>query len=405
MKTLDASFFTHNRERVMEKLQGGLLVVPAYTQMQRGNDAAFKFEQEANFWYLTGIEYSDWWVIIDAKRARSWLVAPAVDDVHALFDGSLSSEQAAQISGISEVLDRRAGEDFLKQAARSHQLVYTVDLPSHHDHFGFSMNPAVKEMRERLSRIFVSVEDFRSKLSELRSIKQPAEIVAIQSAIDLTIQGFQNVHANLNTYKYEYQIEAEFNHLFRNTGAAGHAYDPIIACGANACTLHYSQNNDQIKKSTLLLMDVGARHGGYAADITRTYATSKPTKRQQVVHAAVAAAHTEIIALLKPGLLVEEYQSNVDIIMKNSLIELGLMTDMNDDDNYRRYFPHAISHGLGVDVHDSLGRPRLLQAGMVLTVEPGIYIPEEKIGVRIEDDILITAAGHRNLSGKLSTDL
>ena len=405
MKTLDASFFTHNRERVMEKLQGGLLVVSAYTQMQRGNDAAFKFEQEANFWYLTGVEYSDWWVIIDAKRARSWLVAPAVDDVHALFDGSLSAEQATRISGIGDVLDHRAGEEFLKQAARSHRLVYTVDLPPHHDHFGFSMNPAAKEMRERLSRIFVSVEDFRSKLSELRSIKQSAEISAIQSAIDLTIQGFQNVRTNIGNYKYEYQIEAEFSYLFRNAGATGHAYDPIIACGANACTLHYSQNNDQIKKSTLLLMDVGARHGGYAADITRTYATTKPTKRQLVVHTAVAAAHAKIIALLKPGLLVEEYQSNVDIIMKNALIELGLMTDMNDEDKYRRYFPHAISHGLGIDVHDSLGRPRLLQAGMVLTVEPGIYIPEEKIGVRIEDDILVTADGHRNLSGKLSTDL
>lgn len=405
MKPLGADFFTLNRKNVMEKLQGGLLVVPAYTQMQRGNDAAFKFEQEANFWYLTGIEYSDWWLIIDAKRARSWLVAPEVDAVHAVFDGSLSGEQARDISGVHDIIDRRAGEEFLKQAARSHRLVYTVDQPPHHDHFDFAMNPAVKEMRERLARTFVTVEDFRSKLAELRAIKQPEEIAAVQSAVDLTIKGFQSVHAQLNSYKYEYQIEADFSHLFRQAGAAGHAYDPIIAGGANACTLHYSQNNDPLKKSTLLLMDVGARCNGYAADITRTFGVGKPSKRQQAVHDAVAEAHAEIIALLEPGLPVEEYQAKVDATMKRTLINLKLMSDENDEKNYRRYFPHAISHGLGVDVHDSLGRPRLLQPGMVLTVEPGVYIPEEKIGVRIEDDILVTANGHRNLSGKLSTSL
>jgi Xaa-Pro aminopeptidase len=154
-----------------------------------------------------------------------------------------------------------------------------------------------------------------------------------------------------------------------------------------------------------VLLDIGARSGGYAADITRTYAYGDPTKRQIEIHAAVQAAHHAIIKLITPNLAVEEYQREVDCIMIDALLSVGLMADRDDTDNYHKYFPHAISHGLGVDVHDSLGGPQFLQLGMVLTVEPGIYIPEEGIGVRIEDDILVTDSGNVNLSARLSTDL
>lgn len=403
MKSLDATFFGSNRRAVMQKLEGSLLVVPAYTQMQRGNDMASQFEQEANFWYLTGIEHPDWWLVIDGKRSKSWLIAPRIDDVHALFDGSLSAEDARTISGVSDIIDHSEGMSLLRQAAQAHQFVYTVDPPQHHDHFGFSLNPAARETREQLSRLFTKVHDFRPKLAELRAIKQPEEIDAMQSAIDMTVLAFDDVKKALSTYKYEYQVEADFTHFFRSRGAQGHAYDPIVASGSNACTLHYGQNNAQLKKGTLLLLDIGARHNGYAADITRTYAIGRMTKRQIAVHSEVVAAQAEIIQLLEPNLGVEEYQHEVDRIMKRALISLKLITDENDE-SYHTYFPHAISHGLGIDVHDSLGRPKYLQPGMVLTVEPGIYIPEEGIGVRIEDDILITKSGYKNMSVKLSTD-
>lgn len=404
MKSLDASFFVQSREATLRKLEGGLLIVPAYTQMQRGNDAAFQFEQEANFWYLTGITHSDWWLIIDGKRAKSWLVSPDVDEVHALFDGSLSKDQAKKISGIHEVIDRSKGVSLLRQAARSHQFAYTVDPPAYHDHFGFTLNPAARDMREQLSRIFTKVQDFRPKLAEIRAIKRPEEIEIMQDAINLTMKGFESVKSKMASYKYEYQVEADFTHYFRGNGAVGHAYDPIVAGSHNACTLHYGANSDALKKGSLLLLDIGARVNGYAADITRTYAVGKPTKRQQVVHEAVEAAQQEIIALLEPGLGIEEYHREVDAIMKRALISLKLIRDERDE-AYRTYFPHAISHGLGVDVHDALGRPKYLQSGMVLTVEPGIYIPEEGIGVRIEDDILITDKSYRNMSAKLSTSL
>jgi Xaa-Pro aminopeptidase len=403
---ISASFFTKSRELVIEKLEGSMLVVPAYTQMQRGNDAAAAFEQEANFWYLTGINHPDWWLIIDGKRAKSWLVSPDVDDVHALFDGSLSKDHAVLMSGVSDVIDRTKGVSLLRQAARTHQFVYTIDPPAYHDHFGFCMNPAAKDMRDQLDRIFAKVQDFRPKLAEIRAIKRPEEITALQYAIDLTMDAFTLIKSNIeqSQYKYEYQVEADFTHYFRSRGAEGHAYDPIVAGGRNACTLHYGANNDQLKKGSLLLMDIGAKAHGYAADITRTYAIGKPTKRQIAVHSEVEQAQKEIIALLEPGKSVEEYNRDVDRIMKRALIQLNLIRD-EQDEAYRAYFPHAISHGLGIDVHDSLGRPKYLQENMVLTVEPGIYIPDEGIGVRIEDDILITANGHRNLSQKLSTAL
>ncbi len=403
MSTLDSVFFAGNRERVYDQLKGGVLAMSAYTQMQRSNDIAFRFEQEASFWYLTGIEHPDWWLLMDGKRRRSWLVAPHVEDHHALFDGQLSHEQAARVSGVNDIIDRQSADAWLRQSARSHRLVYTIDHPPHSEMFGFTLNPAPRELREKLERTFAKVEDFRLELTKLRAIKQPLEIAMIQSAINLSVDTFADVHARLASLKSEYEVEAEFTAMFRKKNAR-HAYDPIVAGGVNACTLHYVDNGDVLKKGQLLLIDIGAKVDGYAADITRTYAVGSATKRQKYIHESLVNAQRQIIALLEPGLPIEEYHRRVDDIMQAALIDLKLIKD-NSDVNYRMYFPHAISHGLGIDVHDALGRPRVFQPGMVLTVEPGIYIPKEKIGIRIEDDILITETGHKNLSTKLPTDL
>lgn len=403
-KYLQSNFFVGNRERVMSKLEGGVLVVGAYSEMQRSHDAAFRFEQEANFWYLTGIERPDWWVIVDAARAKTWLVTPEVDPVHALFDGELSSEDAQRISGVDNVISRAAAIDLLKQTARQHQLVHTVDQPERSDVFGFTLNPALREMRELLTRYFTGVRDFRPKLARLRAVKQPAEVAAIEAAVDITVRTLTDVRAQLSIYQYEHEIEADITRGFRFAGASGHAYDPIVASGENACTLHYGDNSAKLAKKSVVLIDVGAQVEHYAADITRSYAYGEPTKRQREVHAAVESAHRDIIEMLRPGLGVDEYGAQVDGRMKQALIDLELIAS-TDDERYRRYFPHSISHGLGLDVHDSLGAPQVFEPGMVLTVEPGVYIPEESIGVRIEDDILITDSTFRNLSAKLSTGL
>ena len=402
---MDSAFFTHNRQNLSDALAGAPLIITAYTQTQRRADMAWHFEQEANFWWLTGIEAPDWQLIVDTTRHKSWLVAPEVDDVHQVFDGSLSSDEAVHQSGVDGVLTRSQAEEKIAELAKRHTVVYLLGDDPQASHYNFALNPAPAELKRQLARSFKDVRSARKELSVLRAIKQPAELVVMQRAIDTTIDGFIAVRDKLQNFKYEYEIDAEFSYLFRKHGASGHAYDPIVAAGANACTLHYVANRERLKKRQLVLLDIGAHMGGYAADITRTYAYGEPAKRQVAVHRAAQLAQQEIIASIEPNLSVEEYQRSVDRIMTEALMSLGLMKDATDQDNYHRYFPHAVSHGLGVDVHDSLGGPKYLQPGMVLTVEPGIYIPEEGIGVRIEDDILVTANGHTNLSQRLSTDL
>lgn len=399
------TFFATNREQFELNLKGGVAVLASYTGMQRGNDMAFQFEQEANFWWLTGIEEPDWWVVIDASRHKSWLVAPSVSESHQIFDGALSFEKAKLISGVDEVVTRDDAKSMLRDMAKKHSVVNTLGEQPYAEYLDFSLNPAIKKMYDMLLRTFRSVQDCRKDLAKIRAIKRPDEIARMKKAINLTANAFEQVRQNLDAYSYEYQVEAAFTYHFRSQGAQGHAYDPIVAFGGNACTLHYGANQMKFKKRGLLLMDIGAKCDGYAADITRTYAIGEPTKRQIEVHAAVQSVQHDLIAILNPDLALDELQRQTETRMTEALVQLGLMKNDADEKALHRYFPHAIGHGLGVDVHESLGAPRFLMPGMVLTVEPGIYIPEEEIGVRIEDNILITDKGHTNLSGRLSTDL
>ena len=399
---MNASFFLNNRYSLAKAINGGIAVFAAHTNIQRSNDAAHKFHQEANFWYLCGIEEAGWILIIDGTRGHSWLVAPERDDVHITFDGGLTFEEAKAISGVEEVIPQSELEGLLRRIAKKHPVAHTVGIPPHAEHFDFELNPSTERCKAMLERIFPKVQDCRKELAALRAIKQPEELNMIQKAVDITVASFKSIHDSMSLYKHEYEIEADFVHSIRKAGAQGLAYDSIVAVGINACTLHYSKNEDKIKNRQLVLMDMGAQYGGYAADITRTYAKGEPTKRQQRIHAAVEAAHHKIIALIEPMLPVESYQQSVDDIMRDALRSIGLP---DTEEALRRYFPHAVSHGLGIDVHDSLGRPKYFQPNMVLTVEPGIYIPEEGIGVRIEDDILVTQTGHRNLSSALPTSL
>ena len=402
---IDSSFFVANRQKLSEMLAGMPLIMTAYTQIQRRADMSWQFEQESNFWWLTGIEAPDWQLIVDPIRHKSWLVAPEIDEVHQVFDGSLSFEGALGISGVDSVLTRAQGDEKIAELAKRHTVVQTLGDDPQAAHYNFALNPAPADLKRQLGRLFKEVHSVRADISKLRAIKQPAELAVMQHVIDLTIDGFAEIHSKLQDFKHEYEIDAEFSYLFRKKGARGHAYDPIVAAGANACTLHYVANSERLKKRQLLLLDIGASAGGYAADITRTYAYGEPTRRQIEIHAAVQSAQQQIISSIEPNISVEEYQRTVDSIMAEALISVGLMKGRDDEESYRRYFPHAISHGLGVDVHDSLGAPEVFMPGMVLTVEPGIYIPEEGIGVRIEDDILVTDNGRKNLSQRLSTDL
>ncbi len=394
---MNSHFFIHNRQALSEQLgSGALIVITAYREMQQAHDMAAPFIQEGNFWYLSGIEAPDWWLIVEGS-GKSFAVAPDIDSVKETFDGSLDSRRAKEISGVDRVISRDEAQAIIRASTRGHSIAYTVDQPKYiREHAGFHLNPAQHELRQLLERTYPSVKDCSRELAALRTIKQPEEIKMITQAAKITIDAFEAMKTELPRLSHEYQAEAKLTYEIRRIGASGHAYAPIVAGGAHACTLHYVENDAPLAKKSLLLFDVGAKYGGYCADISRTYAVGTVTKRARQVHDAVCEAQAEIIALMKPGLGFVEYQKQVDAIMSQALRKLSL-----DPAKLHDYMPHAIGHGLGIDVHDTLAGYDSLQPGMVLTVEPGIYLPEEKLGVRIEDDIVITDKGHKNLSRRL----
>jgi Xaa-Pro aminopeptidase len=398
---MKSEFFQANRRALLEKLNSGaLIVMTGYEEMQQVNDAAAPFEQEANFWYVTGVEAPGWWVILDGATGSEWLVSPELSETQKVFDGGADVATVKLRSGIKTVIDRDEALRRLRQLTKHHSVAYTTEQPKWlHEHAHFQLNTAQSELKKTLERIFQGVTTCNRQLAELRTIKRPEEIAAIKRAVKVTADALEAMKTALGGAKYEYELQAILDYEIRRSGAR-HAYAPIVAHGLNACTLHYIANDDKLNKRGMVLLDVGARVDGYAADISRTYTLGKPTKRQQALHGAVVSAQAEIVSILKPGLSFAEYEESVETIMKHALDGLGL-----DTQRYRDYFPHAVSHGLGVDVHDALAGHDTLQPGMVLTVEPGLYIREEGLGVRIEDDVLITESGHINLSSGISTEL
>lgn len=364
---------------------------------------AFRFEQESNFLYLTGIHEPDWKLVYDGATHHSWLVMPDISDIHRIFDGGLSAEDAKRISGVHEVIAHDELLPLYRRLARTHSLAYAVGPSRHSGGFNFTLNPALGDHSQQLERNFAKVQFANKELAQLRMVKQPEEITEIKAVIRDTVSAFESVHSRMSEFKYEYEIEAELSYQFRRSGAEGHAYDPIVAAGGHANTLHYTQNNSPIKSRQLVLIDVGARRNGYAADITRTYIKGEPTKRQRDVHSVVREVQQFEIGLLKPGASFVDCEAGARRFFGKKIRELGLVKNA-DDEAINKYWPHS-SHYLGLDVHDVGDYKSPLAPGMVLTVEPGLYIPEEGIGVRIEDDILITETGFRNLSSKLSTEL
>lgn len=400
---MTADFFIANRQRLKDSAEtDSFIVLTAYTQVQRGNDFAHSFEQESNFWYLCGVTAPDWRLIIDNATGEEWLVAPQATSYQTLFDGSLTPAMAMQTSGVKQVLNAREGVAKLRQLKASRACVYTLNSPSTRL-YGFAPNPAQRNLNRQLAG-GPRMVNIRPHIAKLRAIKQPVELQAMQRAIDTTIEGVGALLKQARSFSYDYQAEATLTYEFRRRGAT-HAFEPILSSGSNNCVLHYVTNGAAYGKNDWLLMDVGAKVDGYSADITRTVPLGHTTERQVAVYQAVKRVNMHAMALLNPGQNVREYVQQVDNAMAGELVSLGLLRGKTTWSKIHTYFPHAISHGLGIDPHDPLGAPEEFAENMVLTVEAGIYIPAESIGVRIEDDILITKQGAKNLSAALPIEL
>ncbi len=404
-ETFSADFFIGNRKRLFDVIDGQpLIVLTAHGQLQRSADNTFAFQQDSSFWYLTGVEYAD--VIVVIEDGTSYAIIPSRGTVREAFDGAIDVKKLQQETGIDEVLDENAGWDRLSgQLKKVHTYATLAPNPPYFDAYGVYANPARAALADRIKGINSALEtiDIRQDVARLRMVKQPLEIKALQTAIDITIDTMLEVMqpAVLANYTHEYQIDADLTRGFRYKGARGHAFDPIVAGGANATTLHNVANDAPLNVSDLVVLDVGAEYKHYCADITRTVSVGgKPSERQQAVHRAVLEMQEYAIGQIKAGILLKEYEKDIEQKMGEKLIELGLITE-NTHENVRTYYPHSTSHFLGIDPHDAGDYSMPLPEGAVITVEPGIYIPEEGIGVRIEDDVFVTENGCTVLSGKL----
>jgi Xaa-Pro aminopeptidase len=401
----NSGFFTSNRSSLITSLGSNLVVLSANGLLQRSADTTFAFRQDSNFWYLTGIEEPDYVLVINGDS--TFLIEPKRSEHRDLWDGAIDKKVLKALSGITEIEEYHEGWTRLDILIKKYKKVHTIaPAEAYIESFGFYANPARGRLLEQLKKHRkIELVDIRKNLARNRQIKQTPELKAIQAAIDITSDSLKLVHKKLSTYSFEHEIAADLTREFIRRGANGHAYQPIVACGQNAATIHYVDNNQAIKPNELLLFDVGAEVNNYSADITRTYAVSKPTKRQKEVYKSVQLVHAAALQYLKPGINMREYEKAIDGLMAKELKKLKLIDDIDDKKKLKKYYPHLASHFLGLDVHDAADYDQPLAVGMVLTVEPGIYIPQESIGIRIEDDVLVTETGVKVLTDALPNHL
>jgi Xaa-Pro aminopeptidase len=402
-----SDFFGGNREKLRQLFTGTApIVLTANGLLQKAGDETYTFQQDGSFWYLTGVDDPD--VILVMDKGREYLIVPTRDAVIEAFDGAIDVAEMSRRSGIKEILNEKEGWKQLESRVKKVQHVATLAAnPAYIEFMGMYTNPARRALIKRLKSVNPEVEllDLRQHLSRMRMVKQQIEIDAIQRAIDITIDSIKETmrSSRLIKYAYEYEIEAELTRGFRRRGAEGHAFSPVVAGGKNACTMHHMRNDGPLASDELVLLDVGASYSHYASDIARTYSLNdKPSRRQQQVYEAVCEAQDYAYSLLKPGVILNEYEKDVEAFIGEKLRELGLIkTITRETVRDSGFFPHRTSHFLGIDTHDAGDYDAPLKPGVVLVAEPGIYIPAEGIGVRIEDDLLITEDGIQVLSSKL----
>ena len=407
---INPDFFVNNRKRFMRKMQpDSLAIFYSNDLMPRSGDTFFPFRQNSGLFYLSGLDQEETVVLLFPDCIKEGFQEVAfvkrTSDYIAIWEGEkYSKEKAREVSGIQKVywLDEMA--PILHELILLSKRIYINT--EEHDRFLPELPTRNMRMARDVMERYPAHKYHRAQpiLKKLMMNKQEAEVELIQQAIGITGKAFKRVLEFVRPGVMEYEIEAEITHEFIRNRASGHAYDPIIASGANSCVLHYTHNNQQCKAGDVLLMHFGAEYGHYASDLTSTIPVSGQfNKRQRSVYDAVLQIMREAQQLLVPGTTLEEYSKEVVKMMESALIDLKLLSRKEIDQQnpelplYKQFFMHGTSHHLGMDVHDLADRYVPIQEGMVFTCEPGIYIRDEKLGIRIENDILVTENGPLDL--------
>ena len=407
---LNPLIFKQNRQRFQKEiLHSSIAIFVSNDEMPSNGDALYPFKQNSNLYWLTGIVQEESMLVLfpdhPDPKYREVLVLVRPDELKEKWDGKrLRAEEGKAISGIQTIVWMDTLDPLLQVWIHLAKNIY---LPS---------NENDRKSTQVQTREYRFIEDIRKRfplhqyhraapiLKELRSVKTGEEVKVIQQAINITNRAFDRVMKFMRPGVFEFEVEAEIQHSFLSQRATGPAYSSILASGANACTLHYISNNQECKNGDMILMDFGAEYGGYCADLTRTIPVNgKFTKRQKEVYNACYHLHRFAKSLLKPGTIINEYHQKVGKEADNIFQKIGLLSKSDiknatpENPAYWRYMYHGISHHLGIDVHDLGTRTEPLRAGMVLTVEPGIYIKEENLGIRIENNVWLTKNGNKDL--------
>lgn len=390
--SIPKSFYENNRKQLASLLKDSLILIPANKVLQMSSDTTYPFRQDSNFWYLTGLDNPDIYLAINTNTSTSSIFIPEQNDYQREWDGEIDTVEITEKSGIKNFEALSDLEKFIESAQKDKLTICCLHPPAEViEPYGFIASPARQKLYDRIASIAPGPKDIRNEIARLRQIKYPVEIEEIKLAIEITGKSLRVLRQNLSSYSNEKEVENSLTSLFYAYGANGHGFEPIIAGGKNAATIHYRGNNQKLENNDLLLLDVGAQSGYYSADISRTWAISTPSSRQKEIYSAVIELQQEAYNILKPGIYLKDYQTEVESIARTKMRKLKCT-------NPDRDFPHGISHFLGLDVHDAGDYNMPLAEGMVLTVEPGIYLEDEAIGVRIEDVVLITSSGTEILS-------
>lgn len=411
-KQISKSLYINNRKRLVNELQpGSLAVFNSNDTMPTNADGTMRFRQNNDLFYLTGVDQEETTLVIfpdhPDKKLREVLFLRETSELIATWEGhKLTKEEARNLTGIETVLWTSefprvlntmltmGGAEFIYLNTNEHYRAEIV-VESKDSRF-------IKWCKEKYP--LHKYERLAPVMSKLRSIKSKEEIDQLQIACNITERAFRRVLKFVKPGVKEYEIEAEFIHEFLRNGSRGFAYEPIIASGADSCVLHYIENSKACSAGDVLLLDVGAEYGNYNADMTRTIPVSgRFTKRQKDVYNAVLRIKRAAMKLLKPGIQYFDYHKEVQKITENELIKLKLIdkTDLKNQNPakplFMKYFMHGTGHHLGLDVHDIGNMYAKMQVGMVWTVEPGIYIKEEGLGIRLENNVVIEKNGVKDL--------
>lgn len=409
-----------------------IVIVPAASLVTRSNDTEYPFRQDSDFWYLTGFNEPDAWLVMSNQLEGITLKDSAVlmfvqpKDAHAeIWHGRrLGVDNAAASLGIDQAYSVLAIEELLPELLNGHQhLYYTLDKYPAADAI---VQAAIAECKSAPKQSMLapsSIIDLSYQLHAMRRLKSSAEIAIMREAAKISADAHKRAMQFVKPGVFEYQLEAEIHHEFAMRGAKYPAYSTIVGSGRNACILHYTENSEKIKDGDLVLIDAGCELHGYAADITRTFpANGRFSAPQKALYQLVLDAQSAALQRLTPGNTIGQAMQACIAVITKGLIELGILQgevqEQIENEAWRPYFMHGLGHYLGLDVHDVgiykvQGNDNPLEPNVVITVEPGLYISEDAkvpsqyrgIGIRIEDDIVITPSGHTVLTAAVPKEI